>query len=216
MLTLFFPGIIRPLSGPLHARITAPLSTLNFIIYTVLLKQTPTETIHRLFLWLRSTEADEGICQRLWKTDSFRVTCGLDVMAIPGVVVGKRVGGERQRPVESIRSVTPSVTSERRVTLNEDNAGSRVSLLRGAGRNSGEEDPEERLQSPGLPAYAAEGRSSPTTFPVEKGGEGSGWQDEGPNTENRSGTNDRFGLYRFGGIPNSGLRSPALPALPNE
>ncbi|KAF9509614.1 hypothetical protein BS47DRAFT_1348992 [Hydnum rufescens UP504] len=57
-------------ASDIDARITCHLSEVSFVIYTIPAKPTATGSTHRLFFWIRT----HGVCQRLWKTDTFHVT----------------------------------------------------------------------------------------------------------------------------------------------
>lgn len=91
------PGITRYLVRNIDLRITCQLSALGFTIYTNFVRQTSTGTLHQLSFWVCSPQSspdpsspstpDEdsrvpnGVCQRLWRTESFLVTS--PVLALP-------------------------------------------------------------------------------------------------------------------------------------
>ncbi|KAF8317014.1 uncharacterized protein EI90DRAFT_3085683 [Cantharellus anzutake] len=79
-------GVTRTLCRNIDARITCPLTDISFVIYTIPARQTTTGSMHRLFLWIKSTASPPPptsyrgspsqsiVYQRIWKTDSFHIT----------------------------------------------------------------------------------------------------------------------------------------------
>ncbi|KAF8318163.1 hypothetical protein DL93DRAFT_2165193 [Clavulina sp. PMI_390] len=113
-------GISRYLIRNLDLRITTPLSGLGFTIYSKYLKRTSTGTLHHLAIWICSPQSPDpasssasvtgdnfvnGMCQRLWKTDTFLVTS--PVLALPSAPVG---GGNRLTTISSVSLAASHLT----------------------------------------------------------------------------------------------------------